>query len=450
MKVTKIEIKNFKCFEETNLDNLSEKFNLFIGDNGEGKTAILDALASALDSFISTFETESGLNNTTLHEDWVRRVTRQLGEETKVELQYPFSVKCYGMIVDKEISWERLIKTQGKNGKKNDVESARQLKLIRDKGNNVSLPLVAYYGNNRLWKRDDSKSNDKKAQNQDDRFIGYKNSLNAGRSITQLINWLSEQFQEEIKNNQPSPTLTVVKQAIADCLDEWNKLDYKPGESSEGVVAVSSTGQMLPLHLLSDGYRNILTIVADMAYRVALLNPHFGENAAKETSGIVLIDEIDLHLHPNWQERVIEDLSKTFPNIQFFATTHAPIIIQSLHKGKLIKIKAQIIDAHDEDEDDYEYIPTDAYRDQSPEDILEDVMDQEMPQRSKRYREMLEVSKEYYDTLEKAKKAKKGKHTETLNKLKDHLDELSVRYGDNPAYYGFLEYRRKVEKIDEE
>ena len=85
--------------------------------------------------------------------------------------------------------------------------------------------------------------------------------------------------------------------------------------------------EYLPLHLLSDGIRTILSMVADIAYRMAVLNPQLLGNVLKETDGIVLIDEIDMHLHPAWQRRIIQDLLRIFPKVQFIFTTHAPTVL---------------------------------------------------------------------------------------------------------------------------
>ena len=84
--------------------------------------------------------------------------------------------------------------------------------------------------------------------------------------------------------------------------------------------------------------RNILGLAADIGYRAAVLNPHLQRDASKLTPGIVLIDEIDLHLHPKGQRRVTDDLRRTFPNMQFIAGTHSPFIIQSLRQGELIDL----------------------------------------------------------------------------------------------------------------
>lgn len=86
----------------------------------------------------------------------------------------------------------------------------------------------------------------------------------------------------------------------------------------------------IPLGYLSDGYRTTLSMFADIAYRMALLNPALGRDVLAMTSGVVLIDEVDLHLHPLWQARILADLSSVFPRVQFIVTTHAPMVISSV------------------------------------------------------------------------------------------------------------------------
>lgn len=80
----------------------------------------------------------------------------------------------------------------------------------------------------------------------------------------------------------------------------------------------------MPVGMLSDGHRSTLGMVADIAYRMALLNPALGGRVVNETPGVVLIDEVNLHLHPLWQARILGDLRDIFPRVQFIVTTHAP------------------------------------------------------------------------------------------------------------------------------
>jgi len=191
---------------------------------------------------------------------------------------------------------------------------------------------------------------------------------------------------------------------------------------------------------MSDGFRNMIAMVADIAHRAARLNPHLGSNAAAKATGVVLIDEIDLHLHPKWQRRVVDDLKSSFPNMQFIVTTHSPFIIQSLSPGELLDLST--IESGRLGPAEYSEIawpgPGNEYSHRSMEDILEDVMDVDLPQRSERYRMMFEVAKQYYAILKRGAEAD-GSEKE---RLKNKLDELSAPFSDNVAYHAFLEMER--------
>ena len=98
---------------------------------------------------------------------------------------------------------------------------------------------------------------------------------------------------------------------------------------------------------------------SDIAHRMAVLNPQLGD-AILETPGIIVIDEVELHLHPGWQKRILKDLTSVFPNIQFIVATHSPIIISSCKNENLILIKGN---------QEIKYLPN-AYG-YSVEDVLE-------------------------------------------------------------------------------
>ena len=95
----------------------------------------------------------------------------------------------------------------------------------------------------------------------------------------------------------------------------------------------------LPLNQLSDGYKSTISLIADIAYRMAVLNPQLCERVLEETEGIVLLDEVDLHLHPAWQQRVIYDLTNIFPKVQFIVSTHAPAVINSVKSENLVILR---------------------------------------------------------------------------------------------------------------
>ena len=97
----------------------------------------------------------------------------------------------------------------------------------------------------------------------------------------------------------------------------------------------------MPVSQLSDGIRNTVALVADLAYRAVQLNPHLAERAALETDGIVLIDEVDMHLHPSWQQTILTSLREAFPKVQFIVTTHSPQVLSTVQKENIRVIHQQ-------------------------------------------------------------------------------------------------------------
>jgi predicted ATP-binding protein involved in virulence len=184
-------------------------------------------------------------------------------------------------------------------------------------------------------------------------------------------------------------------------------------------------GQIFPMSDMSDGYRTMVAIIGDIACKAALLNPHLNENSIEETPGVVLIDELDQHLHPRWQRRIIEDLRRTFPKIQFICTTHSPFLIQSLGNARLIDLGADKTSSAN-------------FSAQSIEDIVESVQNVEMPQRSSRYLAMFKAAEEYFALLRSAQNV----NDIELEALKNKLDELSIPFSDDPAFQALLKQER--------
>jgi predicted ATP-binding protein involved in virulence len=114
---------------------------------------------------------------------------------------------------------------------------------------------------------------------------------------------------------------------------QWGNISYSFTQKS--LVAQHPEHGELPVAQLSDGIRNMIGMVADMAFRAVKLNPQLGGNAALETPGIVMIDEVDMHLHPEWQQVVLQGLNQAFPLVQFIVTTHSPQVISSIPKERV-------------------------------------------------------------------------------------------------------------------
>jgi predicted ATP-binding protein involved in virulence len=417
MKIHQLEVKNFRGFEHQTFQ-FSDRFNLLIGDNGTGKTAVLDALAIAAGALFLGFDEVPSRN---IRPDEVRRATYRKGQLPVVNAQYPVSITCRGIVIGTEMTWARSLNSP--TGKTTRIQAkeleqiARNLQEEIRRGDSPLLPLIAYYGTGRLWMQKKEKVKTIKPGSP---TLGYQDCTDPISNQKQLLEWFKTMEIASLQKQEPIQVLEAVKAAVSNCMEDWQQIYFDITEDT--LVATSTDGRDLPFRMLSDGVRNMLAMVADIAKRSAVLNTHLGMDATKCTPGIVLIDEIDLHLHPKWQRRVVEDLKRTFPKIQFFATTHSPFMVQSLRPGELINLDRS----------------TGEYYNKSIEDIVESVMGVDLPQHSQRWKDMMKAAEEYYRVLQEAQ----GANPEEIEKLKVKLDELSMPYSDDPAYQAFLKMER--------
>lgn len=179
---------------------------------------------------------------------------------------------------------------------------------------------------------------------------GYANALTAKSSSKEFLAWFKTQQDSLKKFDDPLEWrhFEAFKQAILAMLppERWYGLEWD--FKRDALIGIFRDADGLPHRLsygqLSDGYRNLVGMVADIAYRCIQLNPHLGELAVTETPGVVLIDELDLHLHPNWQKTVVRDLKQAFPRMQFIATTHSPFIVQSLGENELLNLDREVVE----------------------------------------------------------------------------------------------------------
>ena len=108
----------------------------------------------------------------------------------------------------------------------------------------------------------------------------------------------------------------------------WTDLKYS--FAAQNLLICHPKMGELPLEAMSDGARSVISMAADIAYRMARLNPDMGEDVTLKTSGVILIDEVDMHLHPSWQQTVVNDFVRAFPKVQFIVTTHSPQVLTSV------------------------------------------------------------------------------------------------------------------------
>jgi len=427
VRIDRLNASNFKCFASREF-TFHPSFNLIVGTNGAGKTSALDALAVATGSWFL------GIRDAYARHIRPSEVFLKIFDDGNWEYQYPCAVEAAGTVLGNPIKWLRALNGQGNRTTYGDAASIKKLAERTDsavrESKDVLLPLISYYGTGRLWQEPNDSyqvTDPLRAAGKEEasRFSGYWNSVDPRLSVSHLTRWIARQswiaYQQ---NNRTPPIFEAVKTAIVGCVEGMTNLYF---DAKLGEVVVEMEDGKHPFSSLSDGQRCMLAMVGDIAHKAAKLNPHLGGEVLNATPGVVLIDELDLHLHPCWQRRIIEDLRRTFPEIQFICTTHSPFLIQSLRQGKLIQLDDSTFGEQE-------------YYNQSIEDIAESVQGVELPQKSKRFTDMMEAADVYYAHLRKSA----GEHDAQLLTLRQRLDELTIPFSDDPAFAALLKFERET------
>ncbi len=349
MRLKNIVIKNFRCFEKVSID-FDEHITLIVGKNGAGKTALLDAVAVSISSFLLGID---GTVSRSILKDDARYEFHDLNGTIDPQHQFPVSIESKGdCLGEQDKKWLRALNSE--NGK-TTIKDASQLTDIAKKTQNkimkgdksLILPLISYYGTGRLYAQKREKRNID-SLTEFKRQVGYVDCMAAESNEKLMLNWFQIQTMKSLQQQQKTGMierpllLATVEKAICKSYERIS------GSKKAGIFFDLDTHRLMlefetengdakkfAMDEMSDGYKNTLSMIGDIAYRMAVLNPMLGDKVLSETPGIVLIDEIDLHLHPKWQQSILNDLNEIFPNIQFIVTSHAPAVINSVPKEQI-------------------------------------------------------------------------------------------------------------------
>lgn len=173
------------------------------------------------------------------------------------------------------------------------------------------------------------------------RLVGYAGAFVRATNFSAFFSWF--RGQEDIENemrltkspNFRNPHLEAVRRAVEQALNGYKNLRVQ--RSPRLAMVMLKGGDQTSLEQMSDGEKAVITLIGDIARRACILNPHL-ENPL-ESPGVVMIDEIEQHLHPQWQRKIVEKLPEVFPNIQFIFTSHSPIVCNSVGPDELLVIK---------------------------------------------------------------------------------------------------------------
>lgn len=337
MWIKKITISNYKAIREMKIE-FQSGVNLLIGDNGVGKTSVLEAITVAFGDFINGM---TGVAKKGILPSDVRMDTKVISDASQGIIHYT------PITIETEFYTEEGAK-RGEVTRRDETAKSKTRfvgKQISDyankKVNDLSeeLPLFCYYSTSRLAppKREDFGTASKNKLN--DRRCGYIGCMENNLDIKALKAWCLKMEMAAFQQEKQIAEYQAFKEIVADFMYQMNDLEEKPqisySRAFEDIVYMEN-GETIPVNYLSAGYQSLLWMVMDMAFRMAVLNP--GKESLNECEGIVLIDEVDMHLHPKWQWKIINALKNSFPKIQFILATHSPIIISSSKDATLLEI----------------------------------------------------------------------------------------------------------------
>lgn len=349
-------MNSFRCFsdftigfnEQSRVITTSERcqkvapLTVIVARNGMGKSAVLDAIRILFGTFTSAFDYPSSFHMEQSDIQLVRNEDNQTQMMKQTKVSGAVFINGEGKSISRELSGERSRTTT------KDVRCLTnfgvELKKTRTEKKDppMELPLIAYYGTGRLWGEHRDRKRQRYLARNDD--YGYDYCLGANSNFKVVNGWLTDAILAELtttSNRLEKDTLLIhqlhaIRSALSAVLEDegyspalhidsyFKELAVKQGGGDESIS--------IPIMLLSDGVRAVFGLVVDIAFRCAKLNKHLGDNAAKLTHGIVLIDEVELHLHPAWQQKILDTLQTAFPNIQFVVTTHSPQVVSSVPK----------------------------------------------------------------------------------------------------------------------
>ncbi len=349
MTLDELTIINFRRFKELNI-YFHPELTVIAANNGQGKTSVLDAATIALGTFIGAFDL--GKAKHIHHNDARYHRNANMSESEQV-----FPVRVVAKLSHFEFP---VIRELNSAKSKTTIQGAAELtkygKTLMEQVRNlepVELPVMAYYGSGRLWNA--HKNMSRKAVLSESRTMGYEDCFSSASSFTQVQQWmnkatfaaLQQQTMDAYSDYKIDEQIKGIQETVNTVLNKegWSNFHYSV-QHEELAMTHQEIG-FLPVSMLSDGIRAMVSMVADLAWRCAKLNPQMGTQAQQQTKGIVFIDEVDMHLHPKWQQTVISALRQAFPKIQFIVTTHSPQVLSTVNSEN-IRVLFQTVEEESE------------------------------------------------------------------------------------------------------
>lgn len=357
MKLDSIRLKNYRCHADLSV-NFVPGFNVVVGINGSGKTALLKGICESFYGLIVSMKTPHATPLGELGD--VRLLAVNTGGIYRFEPQYPVVIGAVGTAFDTGCVW-----TLSRTGQMGDAALSGQFpgriwQTLQQVGNPKaeeppefsSLPLVAFYRANRHWSQPQPHELQAATQ-RNSRMDAYASWWDASLDSIAFQSWVIakclERFQtssetgiafDAIENDE----LALVNVALAAAVEGVKGLRYDLKQKSllvNWLPDASGVRDPTAFEHLSDGQRAVIGLVGDIARRMCLLNPQLEREATTKTAGVVLIDELDMHLHPRWQRIITQGLQAAFPALQFIVASHSPQVLGELQPEQIILLRPE-------------------------------------------------------------------------------------------------------------
>ena len=324
-----LHVDNYRCFDELTLP-LEDDTTILFAENGGGKTALLTALAMGLaviqrDS-PKTLKLKAG-------RDSRRGVPNDKGPP---EPAGPCEVMWTAAVGETEtVTWSTAVQTASARTRNRHRPIFDAVERVRVPG--VRWPLFAWYGVDRLERLHDRS---RKVELTRDRWEAYASALDPNLDEAPLLQWLQNEFLGDTARRQQKLPERFFHAAVMEAA-----VRATPGVTHAWYDAVEKDpvmrfedGHEAPWSELSDGYHVFIALVADIARRAVMLNELDGADAPARVEGVVLIDELDLHLHPRWQREALPHLREAFPRLQLIISTHSPQVLSSAENRQVRRL----------------------------------------------------------------------------------------------------------------
>ncbi|MGB3694227.1 MAG: AAA family ATPase [Spirulinaceae cyanobacterium] len=337
MKVKSLKINSFRGISDLTLEFNTDKPTVIIGINGVGKSSILDCLAILLSWFVKQIQFDPESRTTIIRNgDFVRESKLANGKPIKLEdierKKNKAQINITTLLNSQEVDW--IVSIDKKKSPPVVSVYLDELEKITKEIRNqlethpeLNLPLTIYYPVNRAVFNTPLEIPDNSFQQID----AYEKALDGVQiGFDSFFRWFRaiEDLENEERRDNPDyrdKQLEAVRKAISGLIPEFSNLRVR---RSPLRMTVNKAGQEITINQLSDGEKCLLAMIGDLARRLAIANPSLPDPL--QGIGVVLIDEIELHLHPLWQRKIVSTLTQTFPNCQFIFTTHSPQVVSNI------------------------------------------------------------------------------------------------------------------------